>query len=66
MPKLGEDAETRLTVAALAAAIVRGAECEVPGLSRRVVSNSTCCNTKCDIGIASQLALSKRCVWQES
>ena len=38
MPKLGEDPETRLTVAALAAAIVRGAECEVPGLSRRVVS----------------------------
>ena len=38
MPKLREDAETRLTVAALAAAIVRGAEGDLPGLSRRVVS----------------------------
>lgn len=35
--KLGEDAETRLTVAALAAAMVRGAEATLPGLSPRVV-----------------------------
>ncbi len=37
MLKLGEDAETRLAVAALAAAIVRGAEDALPGLSTRVV-----------------------------
>lgn len=37
MPKLEEKGETRLAVAALAAAIVRGAEDALPGLSRRVV-----------------------------
>jgi len=38
MPKLGEDAETRLTIAALAAAVVRGAENSLPGLTDRVVA----------------------------
>jgi hypothetical protein len=37
MPKLGEDAETRLTVAALAAAIVRSAEHIIPGLSAHAI-----------------------------
>ena len=32
MPKLGEDAETRLTIAALAVALVKGAEETLPGL----------------------------------
>ncbi len=38
MPTLGEDAETRLTVAALAAALVRSAEHTIPGLSARVIA----------------------------
>lgn len=37
MPKLGEDAETRITIAALAAAIVRSAEHTIPGLSAGVI-----------------------------
>lgn len=38
MPKLGVDTETRMTVAALAAAIVRGAESELPGLTGSVIA----------------------------
>lgn len=38
MPKLDEDAETRLTVAALAAVIVRGAESKLPGLTDSVIA----------------------------
>lgn len=37
MPKLGEDTETRMAVAALAAAIIQSVENTIPGLSALVI-----------------------------